>query len=131
MVRRNKADEHRRETCDEEAQRDRQQHPLEPLLRADFVSGHYSPKAVSQPAAAAAAAPGAVATAVVCVADGGRLINCPAIRHIFARDVRNFSDCTAAGRLCEKAGSSGGRFVIRFRAWSSYQANEQSYNLIM
>lgn len=87
-VRGDEADEHRREAGDEEAQRDRQQHPLEPLSRAELVPGHDAPEAVSQPAAATAAA-GAVAAAVIRVADRRRLIDGPAVWHVLPRDVRN------------------------------------------
>lgn len=54
---------------------------------------HDPPETVSQPTAAAS---GAVAPAVVRVADRGRLVNGAAVWHILARDVRNFSDCTAS-----------------------------------
>lgn len=62
------------------------------------MPGHDSPEAVPQPTAAAAA-PGTVATAVIRVADGSRLVDRPAVRHVLARDVRNFSDRTASSRL--------------------------------
>lgn len=88
-VRADEADEHRREAGDEEAEGDRQQHPLEPLPRAELVPGHDAPEAVPQTAAAAAACP--VAAAVIRVADRRRLVDGPAVRHVLARDVRNLS----------------------------------------
>lgn len=88
-VRGDETDEHRREAGDEEAQGDREQHPLEPLSRAELVPGHDAPEAVSQ--SAAPAAPGAVAAAVIRVADRRRLVDGPAVRHVLSGDVRNFS----------------------------------------
>jgi len=55
------------------------------------VPGHDTPETVPQPGGAAAATTtAAVAAAVVRVADGGRLIDGPAVRHV-SRDVRDLS----------------------------------------
>lgn len=51
------------------------------------MPGHDAPETVPQATATAAA--GAIATAVVRVADGRRLIDGPAVRHVLPRDVRN------------------------------------------
>lgn len=90
------ADEHRREAGDEEAQGDRQQHPLEPLSRAELVPGHDAPEAVPQ--AAATPAPGPVTAAVIRVPDRRRLVDGSAVRHVLARDVRNLSWRPRSGR---------------------------------
>lgn len=56
------------------------------------MPGHDAPEAVSQPSGAAAtAAAAAVAAAVIRVADGGRLVDGPAVRHVPPRDVHAVS----------------------------------------
>lgn len=83
VIRRDETDEHSHKAGDEEAERDRQQHPFKPLSGAKLVSRYNTPKAMPE----SAAATGAVSSAIVHVADGGRLIDGSAVWHVLSQDL--------------------------------------------